>query len=162
MRICCFPFLCFGEGEKDNNTSSHYSVEDNDNMEERDLGKESDGFETDYSKLDFGEDFKNVVGVEGEEMELRMNCGIASSKEKKQMFSFEFDGKDVEFLEYTKDVVFRCATSDGRGSEGVRWEVNSNVGLVGGPSSSTTAPPGRGNPEHDSQNKRAKVQSLDL
>ncbi|KAL1557278.1 F-box/LRR-repeat protein 15 [Salvia divinorum] len=160
MRICCLPFLCFGEEDKDYNTSSHCSAEGKDNMEEGDLGKEGDGFKHNDLQFDFGEDYNNVGGVEGEAIELQRDCGVANLKEK-QMFSFESDEKNVEFSDHTKDVVFSCATTDGGGgSEGMRWDVTSNGGLVGGPSSSGTAPPGQWNPSLDLQNKRAKVQSL--
>ncbi|KAH6792402.1 F-box family protein [Perilla frutescens var. hirtella] len=131
-------------------------------MEEGNLGTEGVAFENDDSKLGFGEDFKNAVGVEGGELGLSENDGNANSKENMQRFNF--DGKkNVEFIGSAEDVESSFANSDGRGSRGVRWDVNLSV-AVGGPSSSSssTVSQGRVNSEQDTQNKRAKVQSLAL
>lgn len=150
MRICCFPFLCFGEGEIDNNMDSHYSVE------EGDLGKENEGVENDDSKSNLGEDFNNVAGVEGDELGLQTSS--ANSKVKKQVRSFEFDDeKNFEFLRCVNEVELRCANTYGGGNEGARWDVNLNLDLIGEPSSSSTV-----YSEQDTQNKRARVQSLAL
>lgn len=151
MRICCFSFLCFGEGEIDSNMNSDYSSKGKGNMEEEgDLGKENED-----SEPDVGEDFSNV---EGDELGLQTSSGKANSKEQKQVFSFERDdGNFFEFLRCMKEVELRCANSCGGVSEGARWDVNLNVDLIGEPSSSSPV-----YTEQDTQNKRAKVQSLAL
>lgn len=156
MRICCFPFLCFGEGDIDSIMNSDYSSKGKGNMEEEgDLGKENDD-----SESDVGEDFSNVAGVEGGELGLQTSSGKkANSKEKKQAFSFERDdGNFFEFLRCMKEVELRCANSCGGGSEAARWDVDVNVDLLGEPSSSSSTV----YTKQDTQNKRAKVQSLAL
>lgn len=170
MRICCFPFLCFGEGEEDNNFKTGrdtyylpYSCKGEEHMEEGVLGKESEGLENDDLKLRFWETFNNVVGVgEGEELGPQVRDEKANYRKNTKRFNFDGE-KSEDLLGCIKDVEPRCAITGG-GSQGVKVDVNLNLGLGGEPStsSSSTIAVGRENCNNDRQNKRPKVHSFSL
>ncbi|KAI3454180.1 hypothetical protein Pfo_010843 [Paulownia fortunei] len=171
MKICCFPFLCFGEGEEDNNIKTgrdtyylYCSNKGKERMREGILGNESEEMENDDSELGFWEAFDNVGGGgEGEELGLQVSDGRANRRENSKRFDFDGE-KSKDFLGWINDVESKCATTGGSGSQGVKVDVNLNLGLGGEPSSSssTTIGMGRENCSRDTQNKRPKVHSLSL
>lgn len=172
MKICCFPFLCFGEGEEDNNIETsrdtyyiYRCIRGKEHMKEGILGNDSEEMENDDCKLGFWETCDSVGG-EGKELGLQVNDERANRRENNKRFeSFDFDGeKSQDLLRRINDVESRCATTGGGGNQGLKVDVNLNLGLGGEPSSSTSTEIGMGreNCIGDTQNKRPKVHSFSL
>ncbi|KAL8054440.1 hypothetical protein ABFX02_05G137500 [Erythranthe guttata] len=176
MKICCFPFLCFGIGEEDNNICSGRdtcyllcSSEGKESTREGILGNESEEMEQDDLNLRVWETVGDVVeGAERKELGLQARDGSAGAKNK----SFDFDDdKSKDLLGWIKnDVESRHDAAGGSGSRGVEVDanvevdVNLNLGLGGEPSSSSTTAVAteRDNGDRDMQNKRPKVHSFSL
>ncbi|EYU32324.1 hypothetical protein MIMGU_mgv1a000960mg [Erythranthe guttata] len=166
MKICCFPFLCFGIGEEDNNICSGRdtcyllcSSEGKESTREGILGNESEEME---------QDDLNLRGAERKELGLQALDGSAGAKNK--IFDFD-DDKSKDLLRWIKtDVESRHDAAGGSGSRGVEVDanvevdVNLNLGLGGEPSSSSTTAVAteRDNGDRDMQNKRPKVHSFSL
>ncbi|KAL6534054.1 F-box/LRR-repeat protein 15 [Orobanche hederae] len=133
-------------------------------MREGELGNQSEEMENDDSELGFEADFHNVCG-DGEEEELGLPASDQSAigRDKNESFGLdsETNGKSNEVFQWVSDLRSRCAASGGSGSQGVKVDVNLNLGLVGEPSSSTSAMR-RENCDRDIQNKRPKVHSFSL
>lgn len=132
-------------------------------MREGALGNEIDEMDGDDSDLGFWATFQNVGGREG----LGVQATDERVHENEANGRFDFDGefheKGEDFLLWLNDNRARCA--DGAsGSQGLKVDVNLNLGLGGEPSSSTSSmmATGREMADRDPQNKRPKVHSFSL
>ncbi|KAL8501875.1 hypothetical protein ACS0TY_021114 [Phlomoides rotata] len=169
MRIWCFPFLCFGEKEEDCITAticksyclSRRSKEEK-HMREGVLGNEIDEMDGEGSDLGFWDTYQNFGGREG----LGEQATDERVHENEGNERFHVDGelheKGEDFLLWLNDNKSRCA--DGAsGSQGLKVDVNLNLGLGGEPSSSTSSMMATGREtDRDLQNKRPKVHSFSL
>ncbi|KAL6556702.1 hypothetical protein OROGR_005990 [Orobanche gracilis] len=131
-------------------------------MREGELGNQSEEMENDDSELGFEADFHNVCG-DGEDEELGPpeSDQNAIGRDKNESFGLDSNGKSNEVFQWVTDLRSRFAASGGSGSQGVKVDVNLNLGLVGEPSSSTSSVR-RENCDRDTQNKRPKVHSFSL
>lgn len=172
MRICCFPFLCFGEKEEDSITTVRGNLcyfycrnREGNHMRESVLGNEIDEMDNDDSELGFWANFYNGVGGGGVSG-LGLEVGGERANEEEEIERFVLDGainqKSEDFLMWHN--IVRTRRADGAsGSQEMNVEVNLNLGLGGEPSSSTSMiATGRDSADGDSQNKRPKVHSFSL
>lgn len=177
MRICCFPFLCFGENEEDSITTVRGNFcyfycrnKEGNHMRESLLGNEIGEMDNDDSELGFWANFYNGAvggGVRGLGLVLggeRANEREANEREANQRYVLdgEINQEIEDFLVWHNNV--RTRRADGAsGSQEMNLEVNLNLGLGGEPSSSTSMiATGRDSSDGDSQKKRPKVHSFSL
>lgn len=168
MKICCFPFLCFGEGEEDNNLgtsrakySLYCSINEKEHMRDIISGNGSEEMENDDMKLGLWGTLGDAGGDEGDE--LRLQVGGERENGNSKRFDFDNNEKREDLFEWMNDVESNITTGCS-GSNGIDVDVNLNLGLGGDPSSSssTKVAIGRDNADSDVQNKRPKVHSLSL
>ncbi|KAK6129559.1 hypothetical protein DH2020_036717 [Rehmannia glutinosa] len=147
------------EEEEDNiikpNRDSYYlycSSERKERTREDILWNESEEMENDDLELGFLENFDNV-GSDGEGEELGLQVGErGNGRENNERFDFNGENRrqnrnwydsddenDMDLVGWVSDVEAMCATTGASGSQGVKVDVNLNLGWGGEPSSSSAS-----------------------
>ncbi|PIN23995.1 Leucine rich repeat protein [Handroanthus impetiginosus] len=171
MKICCFPFVFFGEREKvpniETSRDTYYLYcfnKGEEHMREGCLGNENEEMENDDVELGFWESFNIAVGCgaeEGEELELQVSDERVNEMENNKRLYFD-SKRSQDFLGLINDVESKFAPTGGSGRQGMNVDVNFMLGLDGEPSSSssTTTAMGKEYCYRDMQSKRPKVHSF--